>query len=457
MYQAGVVSLRWARAQFPAGRPAEVSGPAAARGLRSLARVLAGPVVPGTWRLTAALAVSLLAGAFFCAAVVVSLVLAALLSWVVAVGTILLAAALRLGARLAAADRRRISRSYGLDIAPALLPARRPGQSRIAARRSWRRDPAAWRLASYQVVRAPACAAAGFGLVVCWWTVIALLFVVPLRRQPTAPAFTSWFFGHGVLSGGAELAAALTGLAVLLLIPPLVRVLTRLDAALGQRMLGPDRAEILAGEVDRLALSRAQAIDAGDIERHRIERDLHDGVQPRLVSVAMQIDRARARLGRDPAAADELLRQAHADAKGALADLRSIARGIHPAILDERGLDAALSALVAGSAVPVAVVVALSRRPGRTQEAAAYFAAAEAIANLAKHASASRAALQITDETGNLVVQVTDDGRGGAMVTPGGGLAGLAGRLAAVDGRLSLDSPPGGPTTVTAVIPCAWS
>jgi signal transduction histidine kinase len=104
--------------------------------------------------------------------------------------------------------------------------------------------------------------------------------------------------------------------------------------------------------------------------------------------------------------------------------------------------------------VPVAVSVRLSRRPGRIQEAVAYFTAAEAIANLAKHASASQAVLRITNETGELVVQVTDDGRGGAMVTPGGGLAGIAGRLAAVDGSLSVDSPPGGPTTVTAVIPC---
>ena len=430
-----------------------VSSPAA-RGLRPVTGALAGPLAPDTWRLTAALAVSLLTGAFFCSAVVVSLVVAAALSWVVAVGAILLAAALRLGARLARADRRRIRRSYGLDIAPALLPERRPGQPLIQAQRSWRRDPAAWRLAAYQVVRLPACGAAAFALVLCWWTVIGLLLVVPLRRQPTAPAFTSWFFGHGVLSAGVEVVAALTGFAVLLLIPPLVRALAWLDAALGQRMLGPDRAEILVGEVDRLAQSRAQAIDAGDIERHRIERDLHDGVQPRLVSLAMQIDRARTRLGRDPSSADELLRLAHVDAKGAIADLRSIARGIHPAILDDRGLDAALSALVAGSAVPVAVSVRLSRRPGRSQEAVAYFTAAEAIANRAKHASASRAALQITDETGDLVVRVTDDGRGGAMVTPGGGLAGIAGRLAAVDGNLSVDSPPGGPTTMTAVIPC---
>jgi signal transduction histidine kinase len=431
-----------------------VNWPGSIRRLRPATRVLAGPVAPETWRLTAALAVSMLAGTIFWFAVVIALALAAALSWVVAVGTILLAAALRLAAWLGGADRRRIGRWYGVAIAPALLPVRRSGEPLIQAQREWRRSAGAWRLARYQVIRAPACGAAIFVLVLCWWTVIALLFVVPLRGQPTAPAFTSWFFGHGVLGTGAEVVAGLIGFAVLLLTPPLIRAFARLDAALGQRMLGPDRAEILVGEVSRLTRSRALAIDAGDIERHRIERDLHDGVQPRLVSVAMQIDRARARMDRDPAAAGELLRQAHADAKEALADLRSIARGIHPAILDERGLDAALSALVAGAPVPVAVSVRLSRRPGRNQEAVAYFTAAEAIANLAKHASASQATLRISDESGALVVLVTDDGHGGAVITPGGGLAGLAGRLSGVDGSLSVESPPGGPTTVTAVIPC---
>jgi signal transduction histidine kinase len=431
-----------------------VNRPAALRRLGPAAEVLTGPLGPETWRLTAALAISLVLGAVFCAAVVWALVLAAALSWVVAVGALMMAAALRLGARLGGVDRSRILRSYGLAIEPPHLPVRQPGESLIDNQRTWRRSSAAWRLARYQVIRALACAAAIFVLVVCWWTVIGLVFVIPLRTPSTAPAFTSWVFGHGVLGAGAQVAAVLTGVVVLLLIPPLVRAFALMDAALGQRMLGPDRTEYLAGEVNRLARSRALAIDAGDIERHRIERNLHDGVQPRLVSLAMQIDRARVRMDRDPAAAGELLRQAHADAKEALADLRSIARGIHPAILDDRGLDAALSALVAGAPLPVAVSVRLSRRPGRNQEAVAYFTAAEAIANLAKHASASQAALQISDESGALVVAVTDDGRGGAVVTPGGGLAGIAGRLAAVDGSLSVDSPPGGPTTVTAVIPC---
>jgi signal transduction histidine kinase len=431
-----------------------VSWPGTLRRLRPAAAVLTGPIAARTWVLTASLGLSLVAGTIFWFAVVIALALAAALSWVVAVGAILLAAALRLGALLGGADRRRIGRWYGIAIAPARLPVRESGEPLIQAQRDWRRSGAAWRLARYQLIRAPACAAAIFVLLLCWWTVIALVFVVPLRRQPTAPAFTSWVFGHGVLGIGAEVAAGLTGFVVLLLIPPLIRAFARLDAVLGQRMLGPDRTDILVGEVSRLTRSRALAVDAGDIERHRIERNLHDGVQPRLVSVAMQIDRARARMDRDPAAAGELLRQAHSDAKEALADLRSIARGIHPAILDERGLDAALSALVAGAPVPVAVSVRLSRRPGHNQEAVAYFTAAEAIANLAKHASASHATLQISDESGALVVTVTDDGRGGAVVTPGGGLAGLAGRLSGVDGTLSVESPPGGPTTVTAVIPC---
>jgi signal transduction histidine kinase len=431
-----------------------VSWPAGLRRLRPAFGVLAGPVAPGTWRLILALAVSLVMGAAFCAAIALALVLAGALSWVVAVGTILTARALRLAARQGRADRLRIRRSYGLVIEHARLPARQPGQSLIQAQRDWLGSRAAWRLAGYQLIRAPGCAAAGFVLAMVGWAGVALVFVLPMRARPVPAGFTGWIFGHGPLGLGVEVVAWLAGFGLLLGIAPLVRAFARLDAAFGQRMLGPDRAEVLAGEVDRLALSRARAIDAGDIERHRIERDLHDGVQPRLVSLAMQIDRARARLERDPAQAGELLRQAHTDAKDALADLRSIARGIHPAILDDRGLDAALSALVAGSPIPVAVSVRLSRRPGRNQEAVAYFTAAEAIGNLAKHASASQATLRISDESGALVVQMTDDGRGGAVMVPGGGLAGIAGRLAAVDGRLAVDSPPGGPTTITAVIPC---
>jgi signal transduction histidine kinase len=390
-----------------------VSGPVGLSRLRPAFRVLAGPVAPETWRLILALAVSLVLGAAFCAAVALALVLAGVLSWIVAVGTILMATALRLSARLADVDRLRIRRSYDLVIEPARLPARPPGQSLIQAQRDWRGSPVAWRLACYQLIRAPGCAAAGFVLAMFGWAGVGLVFVLPLRGRPIPPGFTSWFFGPGPLGLGVEVVAWLVGLGLLLGIAPLVRGFARLDAAFGQRMLGPDRADILAGEVDRLALSRAQAIDAGDIERHRIERDLHDGVQPRLVSLAMQIDRARARLDRDPERADELLRQAHADAKDALADL-----------------------------------------PGHNQEAVAYFTAAETIGNLAKHASASQATLRISDESGALVVQMTDDGRGGAVVIPGGGLAGIAGRLASVDGRLAVDSPPGGPTTITAVIPC---
>src|SRR5580658_2459286 len=237
--------------------------------LRSAAlAALAAPVAPGTWLLVIAVVLSMLTGGFFLVATVCSLLIAAALSWVVGVGTALMAAALWLASRLAGVDRRRISRWYQVSIAPVPLPARQPGKPRADVQRSWRRSSAAWRLAGYQLVRAPALGAGLFVLVLCWWTVIGLLFIVPLAPRPLAPAFTSWVFGHDALGTGAQVVAGLTGFAVLLLTPRLVRGLARLDAQLGERMLGPGRADVLAGEVDRLAQSRALAVDAGDIERH---------------------------------------------------------------------------------------------------------------------------------------------------------------------------------------------
>ena len=210
----------------------------------------------------------------------------------------------------------------------------------------------------------------------------------------------------------------------------------------------------MSAEVEHLGAARAQAVESADSERRRIERDLHDGLQPRLVSLALELGIARSRFERDPDYARSLLEQAHEEAKIAIQDLRSLVRGIHPSVLDERGLDAALSALVASCAVPVRVVVSLTRRPDRPREAVAYFVVAEAITNVTKHAGASAASVTITDEGSLLRVLVEDDGEGGAAVEPGGGLAGLAARVAAIDGTLTVTSPPGGPTRVEAVLPC---
>ncbi len=228
----------------------------------------------------------------------------------------------------------------------------------------------------------------------------------------------------------------------------------RSNAALARALLGPSRTGQLSAEVEHLGAARAHAVESADSERRKIERDLHDGLQPRLVSLALELGIARARFERDPDYARSLLEQAHEEAKIAIQDLRSLVRGIHPSVLDERGLDAALSALVASCAVPVEVDVSLSGRPDRPQEAVAYFVAAEAITNVTKHSSASSASVTITDDGTFLRVLVADDGKGGAAAEPGGGLAGLAARVAAIDGTFTIISPPGGPTLVEAVMPC---
>jgi signal transduction histidine kinase len=168
----------------------------------------------------------------------------------------------------------------------------------------------------------------------------------------------------------------------------------------------------------------------------------------------MNLGMARAKLEDDPDSARNLVARAHDDAKQALAELRDLARGIHPAVLADRGLDAALSALAARSPVPVSVRVQLSRRPSATIEAVAYFVVAEALTNIAKHAGATRADIVVWDAGDRLRIDVSDNGRGGANPAAGSGLTGLAGRIAAVDGTMHLSSPPGGPTRLYVELPC---
>jgi signal transduction histidine kinase len=188
-------------------------------------------------------------------------------------------------------------------------------------------------------------------------------------------------------------------------------------------------------------------------ERRRIERDLHDGAQQRLVALAMDLGMAREKLASQPEAARALIDEAHDGAKRALAELRNLARGIHPAVLTDRGLDAAISALAARSPVPVEVDVQLHGRPPAAVESTAYFVVAEALANVAKHAAATHAEVRVIRKDEWLLVEVCDDSVGGADPA-GGGLAGLADRVAAVDGRLAVASPQGGPTVVRAELPC---
>ncbi len=260
----------------------------------------------------------------------------------------------------------------------------------------------------------------------------------------------------GLLPGGT--AGGVTASVVLLVVTVLyVWGAGSLDRALAPLLLGSSRTAALQDRIHALADARQGAVDAATTERLRIERDLHDGVQPRLVALAMTLGMARSRFDSDPAATRELLDQAHRDAKDSITELRQLARGIHPAILTDRGLDAALSAVAARNAVPTTVDVVLTGRPRPEVEAVLYFAVAEALTNVAKHSGATRCSVTVDQVPGGVRTVVWDDGVGGAGTDghPGGGLSGMRDRVRAAGGTLLTESPVGGPTRVTVELPCA--
>jgi len=219
-------------------------------------------------------------------------------------------------------------------------------------------------------------------------------------------------------------------------------------------LLGPRREEAGERRPRPGEPSRSRAVEGAEAERRRIERDLHDGAQQRLVALAMNLGMAKERYDEDPEATRALIDEAHAEAKRAMVELRDLARGLHPAVLTDRGLGPALSAVAARSAVPVALSVDVSGRLDESIEGIAYFLVSEALANVAKHSGATEARVAIGRRGDRLVIEVTDDGCGGAEPT-GSGLTGLRDRVEAVDGWFHVASPPGGPTTILAELPCA--
>jgi signal transduction histidine kinase len=243
---------------------------------------------------------------------------------------------------------------------------------------------------------------------------------------------------------------ALAGLLFTLATPWIVRALTMVDRLLVHGLLGPSP---LATRVVELESDRGVVVDTAAADLRRIERDLHDGAQARLVALAMDLGLAKEKLAEDPRAAARMVDEAHGEVKTALQELRDLARGIHPAVLTDRGLDAALSAVASRCTVPVEVTVDLTERPVPAIEGIAYFTVSELLQNISKHARATWAAVDVWRVENRLMLQVVDNGIGGAEVSGGSGLAGLAERLDAVDGILVVDSPVGGPTRVTAELP----
>ncbi len=227
--------------------------------------------------------------------------------------------------------------------------------------------------------------------------------------------------------------------------------------AFAQLFLAPTEAAQLRRRVEQLTATRADTIDAQAAELRRIERDLHDGPQARLVSLSMSIGLAEEVLTRDPEAAGRLLAEARESSGRALAELRGLARGIHPPVLAERGLAGAVQALALAVPLKVTVEVDLPGRPEAPVESAAYFAVAEALANVVKHSRAETASIRLSHHGGSLRMIVGDDGVGGADPARGTGLRGIERRLAAFDGTMTVSSPAGGPTLVTMELPCVLS
>jgi len=237
--------------------------------------------------------------------------------------------------------------------------------------------------------------------------------------------------------------------------------LALLHRVLSRVFVIPSREAELTAQVRTTTAQRAGAVRAAELERTRIERDLHDGVQPRLVSVGMTLGLARQKIDADPMTAKALIDEAHSSTKAAITELRQLARGIHTSVLDDRGLDAALSALAGRSHIPVQLDVRIdpaitgAESTCRDAEAAVYFAIAESLTNAAKHSRASACRVVVRSRDAALWARVEDDGMGGAQVQPGGGLDGITNRILAAGGTFRLDSPVGGPTSLEVTVPCA--
>ncbi len=294
------------------------------------------------------------------------------------------------------------------------------------------------------------------GLMVLAWggSVALLLLPAYVGRLPGGTAVFLWFeVGPDPASG--PFLASVVGLVGLVLVAPWLTVwLADLDRVIDRLLLGRTEKEEFQERVTDLQERRVAAVDSAEAERRRIERDLHDGAQQRLIAVAMDLGVARTQLRSDPERAGELVAEAHDEVKAALKELRDLVRGIHPVILEDRGLDAALSSVVARSSVPVSLQVNVSPRPSPSVESAAYFIVSEAVTNVVRHASATRASVEIERRRDRLTIVVTDDGVGGADPASGSGLSGLSDRVSALDGWMQVVSPVGGPTTLMVEVPC---
>ena len=378
------------------------------------------------------------------------------------VGLLLLTLALRVTRRLGGLHRRLARWLLGLQVeAP---PKFQPGTGILNRLDKRLRDRAAWRGVSYNLIKLPVAAVQLYAITIACIGLVDITYPVDwvlFRNNATGPMVVVFPFPFGgtfnVYGFAGTYLAAIAGAVCVLAATWLARGINVGDRRLVRSLLGPSS---MSERVSELQRTRTLAVEDSAAALRRVERDLHDGAQMRLAALAMNLGMAREKLGDDEddarpdnATVRELLDAAHRNAVDALADLRDLARGIHPPALDN-GLPSALATLAASSAIPASVTAEIGDRPAPAIETIAYFCAAELIANATKHSYANQVKINIfTERTGVLRLEVTDDGIGGADAARGSGLAGLAQRVSTVDGRIDVSSPPGGPTTVSVELP----
>lgn len=318
-------------------------------------------------------------------------------------------------------------------------------------RRSWAAatDPAVWRDLLYVLMLFP------LGIIEFVVTVTIVGVVGGLLSTPILLyCGVEMNIGSSELGWPEAIAFALAGAVAAVPFAAFLQLMASAHREFARMLLGPSSRAALQQQVKTLSRTRTGVVEAMLAERRRIERDLHDGVQQHLVHLAMNLGMAKERIDTDPAGAKELISSAHEEAKRTISDLRNTVRGIHPAVLTDRGLDAAISAVASNIPIATTINVDLQERFQPIIESTAYFVAVEAMTNIIKHAEATEIAVSITLVDDNLVVEVTDNGKGGADPQNGTGLIGLASRVEALDGTLSISSPAGGPTILKAEIPC---
>jgi signal transduction histidine kinase len=399
---------------------------------------LLAPIHPATWYASGAIALGLFVGVG-AAAIILSIASTGLSLLLAGIGVLLLAIAIE-GSRLVARiERWRVF--AGEPFRPPAHPYKPLRGDFLDLLRAEFTDESRWRDVLYVAVNLP-LTVIEFAVIAFVWLAALVMVTMPIWYTAPAGSAPTWL-------------GSIAGVALLPVAASLSQLVMRLHRSVVTGLLCTSESRELRRQVERLRESRSAVLDVEASELHRIERDLHDGAQQRLVMLSIDLGLAGERIDTDPAAAKQLILEGQAQAREALAEIRQLVRGIAPSILLDRGLVPALESI--SGRLPVPTVIRSELVPGErfpaALERAAYFVVAEAFANVAKHSGATRCEVRCRREDGRLVVEVWDDGAGGAGLEPGGGLEGLAGRVAGVDGTFSISSPAGGPTIVRADLP----